>query len=322
MSIASALGLVFAMFYRPLVRLVDVLGRIGLGLLRSRVDLPAEFRFFGRRDVEVSKATESRAERAEPSRISYPLVMETGDLSAPWEESTVILLPVNPYLIHAYWYVDGGDLERARGQMDDRRIQAALRFCDITDRVSREGGRASFDVDIQLEAGNWYVHLWSPARSYYADLGLKTEDGRFYPLARSNVVQTPRAFPSDKVEERYLKVDGEHARAETLPAPDPEVQAKADTSPKLSISTPPLTPESPAKAEASLVPGRDTEFIEHAEAKAIEAGRPARQPLQPSQIPQSLEQARSASWVDEKELEADITANNERMLDFGISSGK
>ena len=47
-----------------------------------------------------------------------------------------------------------------------------------------------------------------------------------------------------------------------------------------------------------------------------------RQPLQPSQIPQSLEQARSASWVDEKELEADITANNERMLDFGISSGK
>jgi len=321
MNIASALGLVFAMFYRPLVRLVDVLGRIGLGLLRSRVDLPAEFRFFGRRDVEVSKATESRAERAEPSRISYPLVMETGDLSAPWEESTVILLPVNPYLIHAYWYVDGGDLERARGHMDDRRIQAALRFCDITDRVSREGGRASFDVDIQLEAGNWYVHLWSPARSYYADLGLKTEDGRFYPLARSNVVQTPRAFPSDKVEERYLKVEGEHARAETLPAPDPEVQAKADTSPKLSISTPPLTPESPAKAEASLVPGRDTEFIEHAEAKAIEAG-PARQPLQPSQIPQSLEQARSASWVDEKELEADITANNERMLDFGISSGK
>src|SRR6266536_941209 len=237
MRIASALRQACAMFYGPLVRLVEVLGRIGLGLLRGRVDIrgefgfvdiPGEFGFFGMRRPKAPKA-ESRAETAERSRISYPLVMETGDLPAFWEESTVIALPVNPYLIHAYWYVDNGDLERARRRMDDRRIQSALRFYDITDRVSREGARASFDVDIRLEAGNWYVHLWSPARSYYADLGLKTEDGRFYPLARSNVVQTPRAFPSDKVEERYLKVEGEHARAETLPAPDPEVQAKADT---------------------------------------------------------------------------------------------
>src|SRR2546428_5952942 len=152
MSIASALGLVFAMFYRPLVRLVDVLGRIGLGLLRSRVDLPAEFRFCGRRDGEVSKATESRAERAEPSRISYPLVMETGDLSAPWEESTVILLPVNPYLIHAYWYVDSGDLDRARGQMDDRRIQAPLRFYNIWEVGFTEGAPPLLEGDTSVEA--------------------------------------------------------------------------------------------------------------------------------------------------------------------------
>src|SRR5438552_15569630 len=116
MSIASALGLVFAMFYRPLVRLLDVLGLIRLGLLRSRVDLPAEFRFFGRRDGEVSKAPESRAERAERSRISYHRVMESGDLSASREESTGRLLPVNLYLIHGDWYVDDRALASARAE--------------------------------------------------------------------------------------------------------------------------------------------------------------------------------------------------------------
>jgi hypothetical protein len=311
------------MFYRPLVRLVDVLGRIGLGLLRGRACIPGEFFGIGR--PEASKAAESRAETAEPSPISYPFVMETGDLPAFWEESTVIALPVDPYLIHAYWYVDSGDLDRARGRMDDRRIQPALRFYDITDRVSREGARASFDVDIQLEAGNWYVHLWSPARSYYVELGFRTEDSRFYPIARSNVVQTPRAFPSDKVEEeRYVKMEGEHPRAETFPPPNPELQAKADTAPKAAgtpVPSAPHTTESQAKAGASSVPGQDAEFMEHVEARVIEE----REPLHPSQIPPALEpgrQARFASWLDEAELVADITEDNERTLDFGVSSGK
>ena len=56
MRIASALRQALAMFYGPLVRLVNVLGRIGLGLPRGRVDIrgefgfvdiPGEFGFFG-----------------------------------------------------------------------------------------------------------------------------------------------------------------------------------------------------------------------------------------------------------------------------------
>jgi hypothetical protein len=322
MSIASALRQAIAMFYRPLVRLVDVLGRIGLGLLRGRVDMPGEFKFFGISRPEASKATEARAERAEPSQFSQPLVMETGDLPAPWEESAVILLPVNPYLIHAYWYVDSSDLDRARARMDSQQSQAALRFYDITDRVSHKGARASFDVDIQLEAGNWYVHLWSPARSYYVEVGLRNESGRFYPVARSNVAQTPRAFPFDEVEERHVKVEKERAPAETLPPPNSQFQEKAGTSRRAaetSISGPLSTPESP-EAEASSVPGLDAEFMEDVEPWVIGG----RQPLRPARIRESLEAGRRARlpfWGDEKELVADITANNERRLDFGISSG-
>jgi len=43
-----------------------------------------------------------------------------------------------------------------------------------------------FDVDVDLRTSNWYVPLWSAAKTYYADLGAITAAGEFIPLVRSN----------------------------------------------------------------------------------------------------------------------------------------
>jgi len=47
-------------------------------------------------------------------------------------------------------------------------------------------------------------------------LGLRTEGGGFRRLARSNVAETPRAWPSDKVAESYLLVEGDYRPLETV----------------------------------------------------------------------------------------------------------
>ncbi len=136
------------------------------------------------------------------------------------EETKVVLLPVNPQLLHVYWEMAAPEREMV-GTTFSRlgpRAQPLLRFHDATepDSASRP---SSFDVEIALGAGNWYVHLERSARTYCADLGLRVEGGEFQSLARSNVTETPRAFPSDKVQESYLVVDGKGARAETVTAP-------------------------------------------------------------------------------------------------------
>jgi hypothetical protein len=127
----------------------------------------------------------------------------------PKRESTVRLLPVDPYLIHAYWEIVGEDLEALRSRLGSAGGQAkpVLRFYDIT-YILFDGNNAHgfFDVEIDPGARNWYVHLWSPEKSYCADLGLKTPEGRFFPLRRSNVAQTPAAWPSIRQEERYMPV--------------------------------------------------------------------------------------------------------------------
>jgi hypothetical protein len=147
---------------------------------------------------------------------------ESEELPDIAEETKVVLLPVNPYLVHVYWGIAANDLEeigRVSGQ-PGRRAQPVLRFYDIT-QVDFGGTSASswFDVEINLRAGSWYVHLQSPAKSYCIDLGLRTEGGGFHRLARSNAAETPRAWPSDKVEESYLLVEEDYHRVETVVPP-------------------------------------------------------------------------------------------------------
>lgn len=91
---------------------------------------------------------------------------------------------VNPYLVHAYWDVDLTRLPATTSS-------AALRFHDVSQPFAPD----TFDVEVDLRARNWYVDLWGPARSYYAELGTKTAAGDFTPIVRSNSLETPRAWP-------------------------------------------------------------------------------------------------------------------------------
>jgi hypothetical protein len=105
-------------------------------------------------------------------------------------------MPVDPYVVYAYWSVGPSAAPP--------QAQATLRFHD---------GDTTFDVDIDLQAHSWYIHLWSPEKTYVADLGFRRDDGEFIALARSNVVETPPAWPRLKVSE-----------AATLVGPDAAVE--------------------------------------------------------------------------------------------------
>jgi len=128
----------------------------------------------------------------------------------PKYRSRVRLLPVDPYLIHAYWEIIDKDLEAARHQLGSLGAQAklVLRFYDITYILfNGKNAHSFFDVEIDPVARNWYVQLWSPEKSYCVDLGLKTLGGSFLTIARSNVAHTPPARPSIRKEERYLRAN-------------------------------------------------------------------------------------------------------------------
>jgi len=137
-----------------------------------------------------------------------------GTLPAAYGETRVVLLPVDPYLVHVYWEVSGSGMGFVKALVEEGslRPQVVLRFHDVT-ALPVGGLRAagSFDVEIDIESRNWYVHLLSPERSYVVDLGFRGRDGRFQRIARSNRAETPRAWPCAEAEQqrmRVVEVDG------------------------------------------------------------------------------------------------------------------
>jgi len=134
------------------------------------------------------------------------------------EETRVVLLPVNPHLIHVYWELAAHDWEEV-SRIFSRlgpRAHPVLRFYSGT-RAHFEAANASnwFEVEIALAAGSWYVRLENPARFYRVDLALRTKVG-FRRLAQSNVAPIPPGGASDTVDEHYPLVEG--ARSQPVSA--------------------------------------------------------------------------------------------------------
>ncbi len=176
----------------------------------------------GRRAVKRRLRKNGVQDRLKPAADAKKVAPDQTESCLPdsYRETRVVFLPVEPYLVHVYWEVTSVGLEKAKRRFggDPARARAILRFYEVT-HIIFDGTNAhgSFDVDIDLLANNWYVHLWSPGKSYFVELGFKGEDGQFYAIARSNIAEIPPAWPSRKASEDYMLVLGDYGFVKTVP---------------------------------------------------------------------------------------------------------
>jgi hypothetical protein len=265
---------------------------------------------------EVKPAAEWEAETPQAPAA---LECESEELPGSNEETKVVLLPVNPFLVHVYWEIAANDMEEF-GRVFRRpgpRVQPVLRFYDIThanfDDTSAPGW---FEVEIDLRSGNWYVHLQSPGKSYCVDLGLRTEGGGFRRLARSNAAETPRAWPSDKVEENYLLVEEDYPRVEAV-APTGEAAAVVKT-----LTEPPYAGK-PQRGEEKARERKELRFfhpIALGELERILAEVYGRQRWGWSGLASKTEGTGDPQPLAKER--ADLTELSERSFRAGISSGR
>jgi uncharacterized protein len=120
-----------------------------------------------------------------------------------------VLMVIHPFLLFAYWEVTPESCRQAHETMGPEidGARAILRMYDIS-LIHFDGTNAHqvFDIDIGLEARGWYIPIWTADKSYCADLGFLARTGRFHPISRSNVLHTPRATPSSRTDEQWMRV--------------------------------------------------------------------------------------------------------------------
>ena len=64
-----------------------------------------------------------------------------------------------------------------------------------------------FDIEIHHLNSNWYVDVGEAGREWIAEIGVKTRDGRFFALVRSNLVKTPSFGISEVTDEEWMMPD-------------------------------------------------------------------------------------------------------------------
>ncbi len=131
-----------------------------------------------------------------------------GPLPHDYGVTRLVLLPRDPRWMHTYWEVAPYTWEEVRRQFGDAidRGRSVLRL-----HADHGTQKQSFDVDIAIEARNWYVFSPRGDGHWHAELGLVLPDGRFVLLAISNTIRLPAGQVSDQVDEKWgvLKAEWE-----------------------------------------------------------------------------------------------------------------
>jgi uncharacterized protein len=142
---------------------------------------------------------------AEAKDLTFHDVADENDLS----KDRLVVMVRDPYWLHAYWELSRKSVERARvalgqywhGARPVLRVYEVLR--DGTTTSMRQPIR---DVEVHGGVNNWYLDVYNPPKSYQLDIGYLAPGGRFFCLARSNVVNTPPATAGDAFDKNWADV--------------------------------------------------------------------------------------------------------------------
>ncbi|MER3415772.1 MAG: DUF4912 domain-containing protein [Gemmataceae bacterium] len=137
------------------------------------------------------------------------------DLPTGYGKDRIVLMVRDPYWLHCYWEITGATVQRAQAALgeDWHTAKPILRVLDVTSEESAHTSEAIVrDIEIHNGTNNWYIEVANPPRSFRVDIGYLTRQGRFYVVARSNVVTTPRAGVSDVLEENWAEMRYEYEK--------------------------------------------------------------------------------------------------------------
>ena len=128
-------------------------------------------------------------------------------------DNKIVLLVRDPWWLFTYWEVrkDREDeIARKMEKSGEAPQKSILRVYDVTGvNFNGRNARSFFDIDLKGLASNWYINVNMPDSSWVVDIGMVSNKGNFYLLARSNVVRTPRFGMSDQLDAEWMAPEDE-----------------------------------------------------------------------------------------------------------------
>jgi len=166
--------------------------------------------------VEAAESPTSSRRPATAAPASRPLtVMPSGALDHAYAKDQIVVVVRDPFWLHTYWELSRGTLARAQAALGQEwhGSRPILRLMDVTSEdTTAASERHVRDIEIHGGVNNWFIDVLAPPRAFRVDLGYLSRRGKFFVLARSNVVTTPRAGSSDVLDENWPSVQEQFQR--------------------------------------------------------------------------------------------------------------
>jgi hypothetical protein len=157
---------------------------------------------------EVKKAPAKKSAARKPKTARSPKKVKSQARSKPVEtlsdlperygDHRLVVLARDPNWAYAYWDLNPTqvrNLLKSAGQTADK-ARWILRVYSAALQPVEEKGHY-FDVDIDVEAGNYYLNLSRPGARFIVEIGVIDASGLFRSTAQSNSVILPLDHPSD-----------------------------------------------------------------------------------------------------------------------------
>lgn len=157
-----------------------------------------------KRPALPSAAVSPPAPPSKPSAVSPPRALDHACV-----KDRIIAMVRDPYWLHVYWELSRATYARAQAALGQEwhTARPILRLLDVTSEDTTSASERQIrDIVIHGGVNNWYIDVTAPPRSFRVDIGYLARRGKFFVLARSNVVSTPRAGVSDALDENWASV--------------------------------------------------------------------------------------------------------------------
>jgi uncharacterized protein len=146
---------------------------------------------------------------------NFPKEEPRYNLPSRYYDDKIVLLPRDPWWAYTYWDITENRINEvisAAPIYERENLKWVVRVYDVTCVPNFDGTNAVsfFDVDVNYEANAWYLNVNQPERDWCVEIGLKNPMGKFFAVARSNVIKTPYFGISSIIDEEWAMPDDEY----------------------------------------------------------------------------------------------------------------
>lgn len=165
--------------------------------------------------TKPAKAKKSAVKTSPPRQVpkkireAHRLAGERKDISSispSGDTDRIVLMVRDAYWLHAYWEIGNRAVIRAKAAMAEQwhTARPVIRVLKSSATASNSAAE-SIDRDIEIHGGvnNWFIDVNDPPKSFRVEIGYLADSGKFFSVARSNTVTTPKSNSRDMADNNW-----------------------------------------------------------------------------------------------------------------------